>query len=243
MNIKEKLICKYCYQVYNEPITLQCGHSLCKQHIQDLLSIDDTNTFLCPFCNEQIPNQNFKVNETIQGLLDIEAHKFTIDPKYERVFTNFKTKIRNLEKKLNEPENFIYEEIHELKRQIDLDREKAKAEIDKLADDYIQQLEKFEKQFKTEYKTNVNIKHFISLVEASKKQLKEYESCLNFLSNKTEQKDQQTKQSEISTNNLKSEIEELKRQMFSNMTIKYNPMKNSLNEFFGKLIIKVNVSK
>ena len=197
MNIKEKLTCKYCNQVYNEPITLPCGHSLCKQHIQDLLSIDDIDTFFWPFCNEQISNQTFKVNETIQGLLDIEAHKFTIDPKCTRVFTDFKTEIRNLETILNEPENFIYEEINKLKRQVDLDREKAKADIDQLVDDLIEQLETFEKQFKAEYKTNIDINHFISLAEASKKQFAEFESCLNLLPNITEERDQQTKQSEI----------------------------------------------
>ena len=244
MNMKENLTCKYCYQIYNEPITLTCcGDCLCKEHINDLLSIDDANTFSCPFCNKQNLNQNFRVSKIIQTLLDIEAHKFTIEPQYERVFNDFKTEIRNLETILNEPENFIYEEIHELKRQVDLDREKAKAEIDILADDFIQQLETHEKQFKAECKSKVDMKDFISLVEASKHQLTEYESCLNFLSNKTEERDQKTKQSEITIINLQSKIEELRCQVFSNMTIKYNPMKNSLSEQFGKLKIKVNFSK
>ena len=84
MNIKEKLTCKYCHQVYKEPVTLVCcGDSLCKQHIIELLAIDDTNTFLCPFCNEKNVNQNFPVSKTIKDLLDIEAHKFDLDPKYK----------------------------------------------------------------------------------------------------------------------------------------------------------------
>ena len=243
MDIERNLTCKYCNKVYNEPITLPCGESLCRQHINELLSIDDANTFYCPFCNEQNLNKNFKVSKTIQYLLDMEAHKITIDPKYTRIFTDFKTEIGNLEIILNDPENYIYEEINEVKRQVDLDREKAKAEIDKLADDYIQQLETHEKQFKAQYKTNVDMNNLISLAEASKKQLNEYESCLNLLSNKTEQRDQQTKQSEITINNLKWKIEELKRQLFSNFAIKYNPMKNSLSELFGKLKIKVKIKK
>ena len=243
MDIERNLTCKYCNKVYNEPITLPCGDSLCRQHINEILSIDDSNTFLCPFCNEQNLNQNFKVSKTLQYLLDMEAHKFTIDPKYTRVFSDFKTEIRNLEAIINEPEAVIYQEIHELKRQVDLDREKAKAEIDILADDFVQQLETFEKQFKTEWKSKVDLNHFISLVESYKQQLTEYELCLNFLSNKTEERDKKTKQSEITINNLKSSIEEFKCQLFSNMTIKYNPMKKSLNELFGKLKIKVKFSK
>ena len=145
MNMKENLTCKCCNQVYKEPIILTCcGESMCKQHINELLSIDDSNTFLCPFCNKQNSNQNLIASKLIQNLLDMEAHKFTIDPKYDKVLNNFKTEIRDLETILNEPENFIYEEIHELKRQVDLDREKAKSEIDRLADDFIQQLETHE---------------------------------------------------------------------------------------------------
>ena len=186
MNLEKMLTCKYCNKIYNEPITLACGESLCKEHIQELLSIDDTNSLICPFCNIQNSNQNFIVSKTIQDLLDIQAHKFKIDPRLEQTFTNFKTEIRNLELILNEPENFIYEEINELKRQVDLDREKAKAEIDELADDLIQQLKTYEEQFRTEYKENVDMKHFMSLAEASKKQFNEYEQYLNLLSIKRE---------------------------------------------------------
>ena len=238
MNIKEDLTCKYCNEIYTEPVTLNCcGDNICRRHMKILFSIGNKKRFLCPFCNEQNLNQNFRVNKTIQYLLDIEAHKFTIDPKYEQVLNNFRAVVRNLETILNEPENYIYEKINEVKRQVDLDREKAKTEIDKLADGFIQQLETHEKQFKAEYKANIDMKHLISLSEASKKQLKEYESCLNLLSNKTEQRDQQTKQSEISIKNLKSKIEQLKQQLFINMTIKYNPTQNSFNKLFNLLFV------
>jgi DNA repair exonuclease SbcCD ATPase subunit len=212
---------------------------MCKQHINDLLSIDDSNTFLCPFCDKQNSNQNIVVSKTIQYLLDMEAHKFTIDPKYERVLNNFKTEIKNLEQILNEPENFIYEEINELKRQVDLDREKTKAEIDKLADDLIDQLETFEKQFKKEYKSKVNLKHYSSQAETSKQQLKEYEKYLSLLSSNSEERDKQSKQSEITINNLKSKIMELKGNLFSNVSITYKPMENKIQDSFSKLVIKV----
>ena len=59
LNIKKKLECKHCYQVYKEPIILTCcGESMCKQHINELQSIDDSNKFLCPFCDKQNSNQN-----------------------------------------------------------------------------------------------------------------------------------------------------------------------------------------
>ena len=242
MNIKEKLTCKYCNQIFKEPVTLTCcGDCLCKEHINDLLSIDDTNTFICPLCNEKTTNQNFKISKIVQAMLDVEAHKFNLNPKYETVVNNFKTEIRNLEAILNEPENFIYEEINELKRQVDLDREKTKSEVDRLADDFIQQLERFEKQFKTEYKSKVDLKHFISLAEASKQQFLEYEKFLSLLSTNSKERDKQTKQSEITVNNLKSKINELKRNLLSSKLITYQPIENKIQDQYGKLLIKVNI--
>ena len=236
MNIKQNLTCKCCNKVYNDPITLTCcGESMCKQHINEFLSNDDTNTFLCPFCNKQNSNQNLLASKLIQNFLDMEAHKFKIDPKYTRVFTDFKTEIRNLETILNEPENFLYEEIHELKRQVDLDREKVKSEIDKLADDLIEQLETFEKQFKTEYKTNIDMKHYTSLAETSRQQLKEYEKYLNLLSSNSEERDKQSKQSEITINNLKSQIVELKKSLLSNKLITYEPMETKIQDLYGSM--------
>ena len=168
MNIGKKLTCKYCNKVYNEPITLPCGDSICKQHVHDLLAIDDTNTFLCPFCNERNSNQNLRVNKTIQELLDAEVHKFELDPKYERILSSFKTEIRNLEVILNDPESVIYDEIKELKRQVDLNREELKSQIDKLANDVIQKLESFEAEFKSKYKEKVDLEHYKGLIETSK---------------------------------------------------------------------------
>ena len=81
-------------------------------------------------------------------MLETELHAIRMNPNYEKTLNNFKMEIRNLQTILKDPENFIYEEINELKRQVDLDREKPKGEIDELADDLIQQLESYEKKFK-----------------------------------------------------------------------------------------------
>ena len=120
MNIKERLTCKYCNNIYKDPITLTCcGDNLCKQHIEELTSSNSPNGFPCPLCNERNTNQNLRISKLIQDLLEIEAHKFQIDPKYERVLDSFRTEISNLETAINDPENEIYEQINELKRQVD----------------------------------------------------------------------------------------------------------------------------
>jgi DNA repair exonuclease SbcCD ATPase subunit len=168
MNIKERLTCKYCNNIYNDPITLTCcGDHLCKQHIEELTSTNSPNRFKCPLCDEENPKQNFNVNKLIRDLLESNLHKFDVDSKFKIIFDSLKTEIHNLEAVLTDPENIIYMEIRDLKRQVNLDRENLISQIDKQANDLIQQLESYETRFKAEYKKNVDLHHYTFLVESS----------------------------------------------------------------------------
>ena len=60
MNIKEDLTCKYCREIYKNPITLICcGDNICKQHIEELISISkwpcraEQCLFFSPFSGTQ----------------------------------------------------------------------------------------------------------------------------------------------------------------------------------------------
>jgi hypothetical protein len=143
MNIKEELTCKYCNQIYNIPVTLACGDSLCKHHIDELISNNSSNILECPLCNETNTNHDFKVNKLIEKLIKRKLHEFKLNSKHEAVLNNLKIEIEKLALLLKDPENFIYQEFDELKRLVDLDREQMKIEIDKLANELIQQHRNF----------------------------------------------------------------------------------------------------
>ena len=240
MDINEQLTCKYCKEIYKEPLSLICcGENICKCHIEELLSIDETNKFFCPFCDVENANSNLCVNKFIQNMLENELHKFQINSNYKETLNKFKKEIANLESILKDPDNVIYEEIHDIKRQVDLDRERSKVQIDELADGFIKKLEEYEQKFKSEYKSNVDLQSYDALVESSKRNLFEYERCLNLFSVKREERDEKTKQSEKEISSLKSKIKELNKKLFSNMSIRYRPIENEREDLFGKLIIKV----
>jgi hypothetical protein len=207
--------------------------------VDELVSRASSNKFMCPFCDEENTSQHFKVNKLIQSLIETEMHAFELDPKYEKKFNNLKEAINNLEAILKDPENVIYQEISELKRLVDLDRENLKIEIDKLADGIIQELESYEKKFKTEYKANINFEHYNGLVESSRKQLNEYEKCLNLFSTKNQERDEKFNQCEKIMKIVEPRIIEAKNKLFSNISIKFKPMDNHGKDLFGKLIIKV----
>ena len=244
MNIREELTCKYCNQIYKNPITLTCGDNVCKHHIEELvISNNSSNKFPCPLCNKQNLNLTFEVNKLIEKLIKKELHEFKLNPKYEKTLNNLHIEIKKLEAILNDPHNYIYNEVSELKRLVDLDREKFKKQIDTLADDLITQLESYEARFKTEYGENVDLNYYNDLVESSKRQLAEYETCLNLFSVEIEKRDEKFKASETLIDTIQPKIKELKDKLFSNVSIKYKQMEKNIENVFGKLIIQVSFIK
>jgi hypothetical protein len=240
MNVNEQLTCKYCKDIFNEPVTLTCcAKNICKRHIDELLSIDDSNTFLCPFCDEKNAHQNLRVNELIQSFIENQLHKLEFNSDNKLTLEGFKNEIEKLEAILKDPDNVIYEEISGLKRLVDLDREKSKSEIDKLANGFIQKLETFEARFKAENVPNVDLEQYNALLESSRKQMAEYEKFLNLFSTKIEERNEKSKQSEKTISNLQFKINELKSKLFSNLSLTYNPADP---EFFGELLVKVSLN-
>jgi len=243
MNIKEQLTCKCCHEVYKNPISLNCcGDNICKQHVEELMSNNSSNEFKCPLCNEENGHQKLNVNKIIQKMVETKLHEFEIDSKYKETLDKLTSEIQKLESILKDPENYIYEEVNEFKRQVDLDREKLKIQIDALADDIIQQLETYEGKFKSELKANVVVNDYNGLVESSRAQLVEYEEFLSFFSAKKEEREEKNNQIEQVINTLQSKIKEAKNKIFSNLYINYKPISNGVENVFGKLIIKVRFS-
>ena len=240
MNIKNELTCKHCNQIYNDPITLNCcGELICKHHIEEAISKNSSNKFLCPLCDEENTNQRLNINRIIQKLVENELHKFEIDSEHKLILSNFKKEMAKLEALIGDPANVIYEKIGDLKLKVDLEREEKKNEIDKLADGLIQQLETFENNFKAGCRTNIDLEHYNGLVKLSRKQLGEYEKCLELFSSKKEERDEKSRQAEKLVNKLRLEIKEAETKLFANRSITYKPSGIASRDLFGKLLIKV----
>jgi hypothetical protein len=243
MNISEILACTYCNQVFEQPIHLFCcGKKICKQHIEELLKEKSTNKLSCPLCLQENTNQNFHCDELVEKLIGMELHKFKLDPKYEVAMNKLKMEIESLAAIIKDPENIIYEEIRELKMQVDLDRESLKSQVDTLSDGLIQQLESYEKKFKAEYKTKIDLEKYNQLVESSRKQLMEFEECLNLFSVDNKAREEKSTEIEKTINILQPNITDIRNELFSNLAISYKPMENKLNGLFGKLIIEVKIN-
>lgn len=241
MNVKDEFICKFCREIIKNPVTLNCcSDKICKQHIEELFANNSSTRFMCPFCNEENLNQKLNVDKFMQKMLENDLHNFEIDSRHRKILEVLKTEIKTLETIFQDSENVIYEEINELKRQVDLDREELKSRIDTSADDLIQQLETYKKKFNTEYKSNVDFKGCSALVELARKQLAEYEKCLNFFSTKNQERDEKSSQSEDVISQLECKIKDEKFKLFSSQRLQYKPMVNRIKDIFGKLTITVS---
>ena len=237
MNIKEELTCQYCNQIFKHPIILNCcGENICKHHVDEMVS----NKFLCPLCKEENKNQIFKANKIIEKLIKRELHAFELDPKYETVLSSLRIEIEKIAAILKDPENYIYEEISELKRQVDLDRERLKIRIDELANDLIQQLESYERKFKSEYKAKVNLEHYNHLVKTSRKQLVEFENFFELFSTKNQEREEKYKDCERLVKVVQPSLIEIKNKLFSDLSLTYQLMEHKIEDLFGKLEIKVS---
>jgi len=146
--VKNLFDCEQCNQLLVEPVTLPCGYSVCKRHLDELLenTPKDMNKFDCQLCEEKhyIPENGFFVNKRIQNGLNIKLNSLKLNSVYDkckREITDAKNNIQKLENLQKYPENYIFEYFEELKRQVDLRREELKLKLDNCSDEIIQSIE------------------------------------------------------------------------------------------------------
>ena len=235
MNLIDNLTCKHCNTIYKEPVFLSCcGNHICKA--DTLLFKSSTGSFSCPICDASTTNPKFQINQTLQVLiLEAELHKFKLEPSYLNTLSEFTEKLGHIESIHKDPLNVIYEQISALKMDVDLDREKAKAEIDRLADTMMKKLNYLEDEYKVEASSKEISDYYGKLIAIAKKNLNEYEKCLVSLSFTEKERKEKRNDIRLAINFLNVEVNEYKTKLFKNKMFVYQPRKGG--NIFGKLIV------
>ena len=151
-NSKAAWTCSYCSRIFKNPIQLPCDDNICGHHLTEANVIRD-NQIKCPKCYKLvILNRNeFMPNKLVQQLLDKEIflsdeekrlkHKLEEGTKtLHQCWDEF-----SLGKSKHDLECSKY--FNEMKRQINLQREKLKNEIDKIATEMIEKTSKYERAY------------------------------------------------------------------------------------------------
>ncbi|XP_067865955.1 uncharacterized protein [Heterodontus francisci] len=75
-SLAEDLICPICLDFFTDPVTLECGHNLCRSCITQCWEKEINS---CPECREEFQERNFSVNRTLASLAE-KARKLKLNP-------------------------------------------------------------------------------------------------------------------------------------------------------------------
>ena len=221
----EYLTCKHCEEILNEPVTLDCGHNVCKYHIDE-----QATSFKCPRCDFEFNPQNKKlrVNEDLKNLANKQLSEQNLDKANEDMLKNFRDKIEILQGMHHgQGQGSTDNRFSEMRNQIEIDKNELKNQIDILVEDIMKSLDSYEKGFK---------KYYSNLVVKGLSDLNKYERALK--SSKSDGfKKQKCAEIKNNTDDLTKEIDNYENKAFDGQSITYLPMRNVMgkNIPFGRL--------
>jgi hypothetical protein len=160
------LQCKHCNKLLNgSPVVLSCcDATICDEHIRYKdVKVNETKTiqvFECELCqcSHNMKNKSFPINKLAESLLKIEFDKISLGDAYIKVnkeIENLESSLIKLNGLIQDPKNYIYEYVSNIKRDVDLRKEKLKEKIDQICGEMITKLENYQSEC---YKNIENLK-------------------------------------------------------------------------------------
>lgn len=122
--------CALCNRLLTDPVTLECGYNVCCSHLNIVLG---SSSYFCDLCHQLHFISKLKLH-TNQDVLNSLVKKLQSDPL--SLIDEASETLQKMD--TADPEYFVYEYFEDLKRQVDLRREKLKTEIDEHSDKLIQ---------------------------------------------------------------------------------------------------------
>lgn len=117
--------CHLCQNIFDSAITLPCGQTICKKHVQELQTeVEDKNVIVCELChdNHQIPMHGFQENVIVNELLRSELPKVNFGIVYAQALEKchrMKSLIEEFEHIDKDKQSIIFEYFSKLRNTID----------------------------------------------------------------------------------------------------------------------------
>ena len=138
LELESLVVCQFdgCKMVYQNPVSLTCGNSLCQLHLEKLAN----DQFECYFCKSihKIPENGLSVNKTVNQLVQYYNEINPLRREIKESFTKLNDIINEHEKL--DPEGYIFDNVGEVINRVDLHREELIKEINEKYDEIIKQL-------------------------------------------------------------------------------------------------------
>ena len=236
INDKNAYICDLaeCRLYLEMPIFLPCcGSTICQEHELNLEI--KSNQYKCPLCNRlySYPSNGLQINRAILKAIQSgdylnkldELHKHTIESLNE--LDSIMNEVDSLD-----AETYIYDYFAKIRNKIDLNREKLVEDINAKSDEIINQLKRYENEFKLKLnKININgLNEIKNQIPFYKRKLRDSDLKRN---------DIELYQNELKMNisNIQNEIDAFKNKCLMNLHIEFYPTMN-VNLFGDINIIK-----
>ena len=152
MSFISDFVCQICSKVFKRPVTFPCGCTVCGEHLHEEAALK-TNRIKCAACNieHNVTEDKFNPNRIIESLLSKNLHLSDREKTKRLELEQAMLDLYRLCDELREAKSLldveVYDHFQELRRQMDVRREEAKARIDHLYMEMIEMTHKTEAQF------------------------------------------------------------------------------------------------
>ena len=251
--LEDLLKCAMCKQIFTGlPITLICCNAtICEHHKEEQLDLKEQKKFRCNLCDTLHIIENNKIfitNKIAQQLLEMKlvqklekvqnANFGDIYAKTNEEIENLELSFKEINDLLKDPNNFIFETISNIKREVDLRKEKLKEKIDEISEEMIHKLDNYEKKCyenivinKLEEKTSDMFKE----IQANLEEWNKEDKSILMVSNDSKRKEIQSKAIEFDTKIFAALID-LKKELLMNKNWVYLENEKVTAEFEKELI-------
>ena len=183
LKLKQSLSCLNCLKILRDPIELPCKHNICKEHLIEK-EVLKQNKIKCSQCKEEfeVKGNEFKSNEFVKQILENKIYfseeEIHLKKKIEESIKHFYEMHENSISSKTKLDLDCHEHFQEVRRQLDMHREKLKEKID---DIYMEMIEKT-KEVEATYLKSFNEKFSESFkafdIKSLDEDLKEFEEKL-----------------------------------------------------------------
>jgi hypothetical protein len=124
------LTCEYCKKVFENPITLPCGNTVCSKDVKDLYKEGfEGHTIICYFCGTEHLYYHYPPNRIVNKFLENNLANFNLGKTYEHAkksLDDVMDKMNEYEKLINNPAEYLYEYFEKIEKEIKHGKEKVK---------------------------------------------------------------------------------------------------------------------
>ena len=158
-NINQQLnqifTCQICKKkkYFKDPVTLPCGTNVCNEHVVLIENAENQPLFYtckCQICSQDhLSNQAvFSTNIGIAELLKLNLHLDDLTKKEEELIGELELVAQDLTLLCNDPYNYIFDQLNEVRNRIDLRRENLIEKVHLMLDEALKKINAFEEECK-----------------------------------------------------------------------------------------------